>query len=225
MKNDFSFADFLKDLKDSKEDDIAKKVEKRYERKYFLIVCEGEKTEPNYFKYFKSKLPKHLLDTVELIGEGDNTVNVVKKAISLKSKRLEDPINPDYDEVWAVFDKDDFPNVRINAAFNLANKNSVECAFSNQSFELWYVLHFQYLDSNLHRSQYIDKLSKLLKVKYEKNSEDIVELIFEKGNLDFAIKNSKKLEVINKGNSPSNSVPFTSVYLLVENLMKYCEPK
>jgi len=113
MKNDFSFADFLKELKDSKGEDVVKKVEKRQERKYFLIVCEGEKTEPNYFRHFKNKLPKHLLNTVELIGEGDNTLNVVKKAVSLKSDRLEDPINPKYDEVWAVFDKDDFPNTRI----------------------------------------------------------------------------------------------------------------
>lgn len=225
MKNNFSFSDFLKELKDSKEEDVVKKVEQRQERKYFLIVCEGEKTEPNYFRYFKNKLPKHLLNTVELIGEGDNTVNVVKKAISLKFDRLEDPINPEYDEVWAVFDKDDFPNERINSAFNLAKQNEVKCAFSNQSFELWYVLHFQYLDANLHRSQYIDILSDLLGLKYEKNSEEIVGHIFEKGDLDLAIKRSKKLEKMNKGKSPSNSVPFTSVYLLVENLMEYCEPK
>lgn len=225
MKNNFSFADFLKELKDSKEEGVIKKVEQRQERKYFLIVCEGEKTEPNYFKYFKNKLPKHLLNTVELIGEGDNTVNVVKKAISLKYEREADPITPKFDEVWAVFDKDDFPNKRVDSAFSLAKQNDIKCAFSNQSFELWYVLHFQYLDSNLHRSQYIDILSDILGLKYEKNSEDIVELIFEKGDLSLAIKSSKKLAKINKGNSPSNSVPYTSVYSLVENLMEYCDFK
>lgn len=127
---------FLKELEESKEKDVVKKVEQLQERKYFLIVCEGEKTEPNYFRYFKNKLPKHLLNTVELIGEGDNTLNVVKKAISLKLDRLKDPITPEFDEVWAVFDKDDFPTERVDSAFNLANHNDIKCAFSNQSFEL-----------------------------------------------------------------------------------------
>ncbi|MGS2727945.1 RloB family protein [Psychroserpens sp. BH13MA-6] len=225
MKNNFSFADFLKELEESKEKEVVKKVEQLQERKYFLIVCEGEKTEPNYFRYFRNKLPKHLLNTVELVGEGDNTLNVVKKAISLKLERLKDPITPEFDEVWAVFDKDDFPNERVDSAFNLANQSNIKCAFSNQSFELWYVLHFQYLDANLHRSQYIEILSDILGLKYEKNSEEIVELIFEKGDLNLAVKSSKKLEEINKGKSPSNSAPFTSVYLLVENLMEYCVPK
>ncbi|MEZ4794004.1 MAG: RloB family protein [Flavobacteriaceae bacterium] len=103
MKKGFSFADFLEELKNGEADILPKPVEERDERIYFLIVCEGEKTEPNYFNYFKRQLPKNLLSTVELVGEGDNTINVVQKAIIERDKRISDPINPNYDEIWAAF--------------------------------------------------------------------------------------------------------------------------
>ncbi|NBR14366.1 MAG: RloB domain-containing protein, partial [Crocinitomicaceae bacterium] len=193
------------------------------ERRYFLIVTEGEKTEPNYFNKFKSFLPKNLLSTIELIGEGDNTINIVNKAIKEKNKRQADPINPDYDEVWAVFDKDSFPNYRVDNAVNIAEASGIEPALSNQAFELWYVLHFQYLDSDLHRSVYFDILSSFLETKYEKNTEKIIDLIWNKGNVEQAIKWAKILEENAKGNTPSNSIPTTRVYKLVENLLNYIE--
>ena len=52
-------------------------------RQSFLIVCEGEKTEPNYFKKYRA--PKTI---IELVGVGDNTVTVVEKAIELRDKAV-----------------------------------------------------------------------------------------------------------------------------------------
>jgi hypothetical protein len=40
----------------------------RNKRKYYLIVCEGEATEPNYFEGLKQDLPKGVLTPV--LGEG-----------------------------------------------------------------------------------------------------------------------------------------------------------
>lgn len=51
-------------------------------RKYFIIVCEGKETEPNYFEQFRG--PKEV--KVEVIGEGANTVVVVQRAIKEKQK-------------------------------------------------------------------------------------------------------------------------------------------
>ena len=51
-----SFADFLNELKQAKIPE--KKIESIEERRYFLIVTEGIRTEPNYFNYFKKFLPK-----------------------------------------------------------------------------------------------------------------------------------------------------------------------
>ena len=48
-------------------------------RKTFLIVCEGQRTEPNYFEAFR--VPK---EVIEVIGAGDNTIRLVRNAISLR---------------------------------------------------------------------------------------------------------------------------------------------
>ena len=59
-----------------------KRKEKTKEvRVYFLIVCEGEKTEPNYFKSFKTNV-KSFVYTIETLGEGSNTKDLVKRTIS-----------------------------------------------------------------------------------------------------------------------------------------------
>jgi hypothetical protein len=219
-KQNDTFNDFLLELK-SKSTPLARKIEEIDERKYFLIVSEGEKTEPIYFEYIKQFLPKKLLETVEIIGEGDNTLNIVKKAILERDKRKVNSLLPNFDEVWAVFDKDDFPSVRYNNAIKLAKSSDIEEGSSNQAFELWYVLHFEFLQSSLHRKDYFKKLSGILGYKYEKNTDKIVKQIFEKGNVKRAIQWAKELEKLHVGKTPANACPSTRVYKLVENLLAY----
>lgn len=215
-----SFADFLKELKENAVVS-SKPVETILERKYFLIVSEGERTEPNYFNYFKNFLPKHLVETINVHGQGDNTVNIVRKAISLRDIRKKSVLLPDYDEVWAVYDKDDFPANRFNTAVRLAAQNNIESGHSNQSFELWYVLHFQFLQNALNRRDYITTLSKILKFKYEKNDLNVIKVLFDKGNVRQAIEWARELEENNTGTTPANSCPTTRVYVLVERLLEY----
>ena len=40
-----------------------KEVGKKKQREYILIVCEGIKTEPNYFEAIKGTFPKRTLET------------------------------------------------------------------------------------------------------------------------------------------------------------------
>lgn len=215
-----TFADFLNELKQNVVSS-PKPIEVIPERKYFLIVSEGERTEPNYFNHFKTFLPKHLVETINVYGEGDNTINIVRKAISIRDERKKNALLPDFDEVWAVYDKDDFPAERFNTAVRLAEQNGIESGHSNQSFELWYVLHFQLLENALHRSDYIKTLSKILNFKYEKNDLRVVTFLFQKGNVRQAIEWAKELERNNLGATPSNSIPATRVYQLVERLLAY----
>ncbi len=51
----------------------------RSTRRYILLVCEGEKTEPLYFEAFKANLPKGVLQntTLEIEGEGKNTLSLI----------------------------------------------------------------------------------------------------------------------------------------------------
>jgi len=75
----------------------------RYIRR-LLIVCEGEKTEPNYFKKFP--VDKEIME-IYIEGEGYNTDSLVEKAIELKDQAIKK--KEPYNEVWCVFDRDNFP--------------------------------------------------------------------------------------------------------------------
>lgn len=219
--SDLAFSAFIEQLKDSKVK--ASKVEVKQERKYFLIVSEGKRTEPIYFEYFSDRLPRNLLNTIDVHGEGDNTINVVNIAIKMREKRKLNKQLPQYDEVWAVFDKDDFPASRYNEAISLASRNGIESGHSNQSFELWYVLHFQFLQSALHRNDYITTLTDQLGFKYTKNTSKVVDELFRIGNVKQAIKWARELESIHIDKTPSDSCPYTRVYVLVERLLQYIE--
>lgn len=215
-----TFKDLLAELQ-SKAVTTSKPVATIEERQYFLIVCEGARTEPIYFDYWKRFLPNHLLETVQIIGQGDNTINVVRKAIEEKKARAADPVKPPFDEVWAVFDKDDFPNERFDNAVSLAEQNGINNGSSNQAFELWYVLHFQFLQTAINRGDYFSILSKKLGFKYGKNDIRVVEALFEKGNFRQAIEWAKELRKMHDGKTPSTSCPSTNVYKLVERLLIY----
>jgi hypothetical protein len=95
------------------------------ERRYFLIVSEGAKTEPVYFEYFKKRLPRDMLETIEIEPGGKETIRVVELAMA-KRKRRQKSLKPPYDEVWAVFDKDDFPDEAFNGAISLAEQKGIE---------------------------------------------------------------------------------------------------
>ncbi len=127
----------------------------------FLIVCEGEKTEPNYFKRFPVATAN-----IELIGVGYNTMSLINYTLELRKE-----LNYSYetDQVWCVFDKDDFSDNDFNAAIHKAEANGINVAYSNEAFELWYLLHFDKHDTALHRDDYITKLSGKIKYNYKKN--------------------------------------------------------
>ena len=80
----------------------SQKREQKVIRCSVLIVCEGTKTEPNYFEAFAEKQQGVIVYDIEVKGLGRGTKDVVEKAIDLKNKNS-------YDRVWAVFDKDEFP--------------------------------------------------------------------------------------------------------------------
>ncbi len=71
-----------------------------------LIVCEGEKTEPNYFRAFHKIQRGSFIYDISTDGGGINTMDVVNQAISLKDAARKN--GKPYDSVWAVFDRDSF---------------------------------------------------------------------------------------------------------------------
>jgi hypothetical protein len=100
----------------------------------------------------------------------------------------------------------------------LAEKNNLKVAFSNESFELWYLLHFIYFDSNISRKDYISKLKEYLP-EYKKNDPTIYSKILDKQ--DDAIKNALRLISISDLRNPNKAEPCTKVVELVTELNKY----
>jgi hypothetical protein len=186
-------------------------------RKRFLIVCEGEKTEPNYFAGFQNEL--RTIAFLEIIPAGRVSLSLVKEAKKLKD---EDGEYKD-DEVWCVFDRDfkaeNSNQKNFNEAIELAKRNNINLAVSNDAFELWFLLHYEYYCSQTHRNDLITMLSdkKRLGAKYEKNSANMYKKLKEKQ--PEAIKNAKNLW--NQCNGDYNTNPSTTVFQLVVELMQY----
>lgn len=174
-------------------------------RQRFLIVCEGEKTEPNYFRQFP--LPPG--SVVDVYGLGENTLGLVKQALKLRRKTH-------YDQVWCVFDRNSFPVKNFNAALALAREKEIQVAYSNEAFELWYVLHFEYLNSGISRKDYIVKLESNLGHPYAKNSESIYKELYTRQAI--AIQNARKLLAEYRPPDPVNDNPSTTVHWLVDEL-------
>lgn len=200
----------------------------------YLILCEGKKTEPNYFRGIKRKIEekfKNKVDvkdiplTIDIEGTGRNTGSLVDFALRTSSL-AEIP----YGHVWVVFDRDDFTDEQFNNSIIKASDNGLKIAWSNESIELWFLLHFEYLNSAINRNQYIEKLSNYFikynvnRGKYEKNLEEIYDILYEIGDINFAISNSKKLcETYSENFTDASKNPCTTVYLLVEELLSYLD--
>jgi hypothetical protein len=173
-------------------------------------VCEGEKTEPNYFNSFR--VPKDVIQ-IEVKGVGENPSKLVESAKDLKKQE-------DYAQVWCVFDRDNWLPQDFNNAIQNAENQNFNVAYSNEAFELWYVLHFEFLNTGIPRSDYCQKLTNLMGKKYKKNSEQIYDELINKQ--DIAIKNYKKLlEEYEPRKNPVKDNPSTTVHLLVEELNKF----
>lgn len=198
----------------------------------YLIVCEGKKTEPNYFngikarieEIYKSKIDvKNKID-LDIEGTGRNTEDLVDFAIKLRSFSA-----IPYGHVWVVFDKDDFSYEQFNNSIVKAKQNNINVAWSNESIELWFLIHFINLDAAIHRTDYINKLNQIFTRegvnggKYEKNLKDIFEILSSNGKVNKAIERSKKQreKFECKGLQPSRMNPCTTVDVLVEELLEY----
>lgn len=192
---------------------------------YHLIVTEGTDTEPAYFQVIKDEINSQYHGRIQLdiLGAGDNTLNLFKKAEQIAAD------NPNgYKHVWIVYDTDDFPAEHIDKTAELCKSESSDemeyhAIWSNQCIELWFLLHFSYMHSDLHRTEYWPKLTECLNKisagKYEKNRPDMFYVLLPY--VSKAIAYAKKLDADNKGKPPSKAAPGTKMYELIEKLLPY----
>jgi RloB-like protein len=137
-------------------------------------------------------------------------MTVVNEAIDAKQwsdrlpkKRCDDK----YDEVWAVFDRDDHP--LYTEAQKQADDNKIHCANSDPSFELWLLLHFHDQTAPIDRKAARKKLKQHLP-KFDKH----VDFVSLAAGLDEACLRAKKLRQLVKANKTDGN-PSTKVNRLV----------
>lgn len=185
-------------------------------RERLLIVCEGEQTEPNYFQSLKAMLPPQVAEVIDIQGLGANTQSLVNAAKRQREKRRD--TDYPYDEVWVVFDRDSFaPDMFDNAIYS-AEQSGMKVAWSNEAFEIWYLLHFEDRQTGMNREEYKARLSQHLNQPYKKNDPDMYSKLQKAGNEELAHRRSRQRQIDHDDIPPHQANPCTTVNKLVEKL-------
>lgn len=202
---------------------------KRPKANSYLIVTEGKCSEPYYFRGIQREIEMLIGGDIEVIkvpeleicGQGSSTCKLIEITDQLVNRS-----NTLYQHIWVLFDKDDFND--FDEAIKLATTKGYHVGWSNPCFEYWIYLHFYYSDAALHRQDYVDKLNSIFRknglghLTYEKNYEDIYELVNQQDGVLLAIRNAKKrMSELKISDDKSMFVPGTTIYQLVEELRNY----
>ena len=194
---------------------------------YHLIVSEGTKTEPYYFIGLKREISikeENRID-IRIEGDGSNTLSLLERAQAYVLKS-----NNPLKHVWLVYDFDDFPKDNFDNTLHKCmdlskSEDSVKyhALWSNQCIELWFLLHFMYFQSDVHRTEYLpilnQHLTDICNDKYEKNRVDMFSIL--RPYLPTAIENAKRLKNYHNESAPSKNAPGTNVYEIFEYLSIY----
>jgi hypothetical protein len=199
-----------------------KKEHRKVHPKVF-VWSHTAKAEIEYFQDFKNFLRTPLLMPKKNICWSPQ--ELLEKVIKWK---IENICEKDGDQVWCVFDIDDFyknDKHALMASLNNAIRNNIKIAYANESFELWILLHFQKLTTPIKRGREIEKKIQEMFKKHDlqtftKNQKVFSVLLkFQKD----AIKNAKctipKYSKINWNEKMSKSGnPSTSIHFLVDEI-------
>ncbi|MTJ09094.1 MULTISPECIES: RloB family protein [unclassified Anabaena] len=220
--------------------------------KLYIIAAEGDKTEYQYFNALTTKYEEDFrignIHVEYIDREEENACNsdprYVYQTLLQFSQELEKKYNlTEYDELWIIIDTDDYNN-RKQTISDIAKKcyeNPIyKLCISNPCFEIWLILHFFDLETNLQnagileitefislknyiQNQYIKKRPGICKKiwnmihqsKKQPSFTKIIEYIPE------AISRSKMLDElnINDPDYPEHKIG-TEVYKLVDKLIK-----
>lgn len=147
-----------------------------------LIVSEGSKTEPNYFREIRAA---HRLQTANVEVQpshlGTEPIQVVQHAKKLfESGDRHKQIQPRaFEQVYAVFDRDDhrtyFDALKLAESLDGKLRNDAKqpvrfkAIASVPSFELWLLLHYEDIRAAFHREEVIQRLKRHISA-YEKGA-------------------------------------------------------
>ncbi len=205
--------------KDKRTDPFKRRLPFKQIRESFLILCEGQNTEPIYFNAFRLTTA-----TVRALSVTSGDAGVVVRA-AIKRRQAETDKGKLYDQYWVVFDKDHTTNHTFNEAIKMAEQTGFRVAYSNQAFELWFLLHFEYIAGPLHRRLYPDRLTTSLGFAYDKDAATTIKVVrvllnHQPRAIEHAHRLLKHHDDTDSRN-PATEESSTTVHFLVEELRRF----
>jgi RloB-like protein len=191
-----------------------------------LIICEGSNTEVEYLRSIPTRIAN-----IKVIGGCGSKTALVDKALRF-SQREEHKGK----KIWCVYDmdykgdqvgqKEDF-----NSSITKAKSKGMEVAYCNDSFELWFILHYRPIEQAMLRFQYYDILSELWGMNYEKRGKkmDFCIALYdflskdERANQKLALERAKALYEEHKHKPYAEQNPCTTIFQLIEVLINPLE--
>ena len=176
-------------------------------RRKILIVCEGECTEPIYFRGLCRKWRLGTV-SVKVIGKecGSSPTEVVNFAKSMKLA---------YKTTWCVMDVEQHPT--LDQAIADAQASNLKIALSNPCFEYWYLLHFEKVGTPLPSCKDVQKALNSHYGAYKKSEPGVFDVVYPR--TDAAIANSKAvLQEYGCSEDLTSCNPATHVHRVVEDL-------
>ena len=186
-----------------------------------LILCGGQ-TEEIYFNNFKKKY-KDSLDNVTVkvtTCKYSNPIAIVEEAITFKDK---------YNEIWCVFDKDDFKD--FDAAIYKTNiYPNINCAFSNEAIEYWFTLYFSDKHGAISRKRLNEMINRQFGIEYDKSDTVIQNVCQKLDALDIetaeeCAKRGYEYHELHSGKNYSDWRSCTSVFMLTKRLRQWKDAK
>ncbi|MFJ7565548.1 RloB family protein [Herminiimonas sp. NPDC097707] len=203
--------------------ELKRKQHIRAQNKRYLIVCEGTKTEPHYFRELLDDWGIRQQVVRVAPNDGVSPDRVVAHALHLYNEDAEG--GDAYDKVYCIFDRD--KHTTFSAAVQQtkdlsAGGKPLEAITSTPCFEFWLLLHFGYTDQPFHaagKKSVGDQVVQALKAKdgfkqYGKGLKGIYTGL--KGRLNEAVGNAEKLRSHCEATSSVN--PATDIDKLIATL-------
>lgn len=228
--------------KEKEKKDFKRITNNRTKRDDVIIACEDSVSSPAYFTMIIKKLiedRKITQDSIVIVPHNGSThptgvLSNLKNYTNEYGKKYKD-----FEHKWIVIDRDservnggghtaeDFNNAIRNAQNGRSNLN-INVAYANDSFELWYLLHFDYRTTAILRDEIVEKVIEKLKalephkfinldkvtIKQANYTKHIFETLLDKQQI--AIENAiRLLEVYGDIPSPEENNPSTTIHQLV----------
>ena len=183
----------------------------------YIIVTDTSETEQNYMYGLRDSIPEELRRHIVIKVVKTKTVDLVNDALYQAS------INPQYAEIWILFDRDQVPN--FDAIVSEAEAKGIHVGWSNPCIEIWFSAYFKQMNhysDSVHCCKGFEKLFQdRVNQPYKKSDNKIYLKLCQYGNESEAIRLAEKKKKKKKRNGhlcPSKMNPGTTVHELVREI-------